>query len=216
MQSIREDITNLRNTVFSVNFIQETQNEIGHHKEEIKQLNPTRLSTDVEYHSIPDIQEYSFYDFVTMYFQRDKTRFFHNASIEELASFSAKIPIHSLTCVDRSKLQDLLEMERWILSILGILNDNVTEESNEKWGHLDSNDSNRLLSLLYQLASRKDLVDEIFCFLVKESVDTPDSMIEMKVFEVLFVLLHCFLPSYHFFNYLACYFYKKIYNRDEV
>lgn len=167
-------------------------------------------------HCIPDIQDYSFTDFVSIYFQRERTRFFHNPTIEELASFSSKIPIRSLMCVEHSKLQDLLEMERWILSILGLLPDSVTEKSTNQWGRIDSNDFDRLLNLLYQLASQKDLLDEIFCFLVKESIDTPEFTMETKIYEVLFVLLQCFHPSYHFFNYLASYLYKKINNHDEV
>lgn len=211
MESIRMDITNLRSTVFSLNYIQEAQADA--HKEEGRS---SQSLNDTIIHGIPDIGDYSFYDFVSMYFQRDHSRFFHNATVDELASFSSKIPIHTLMCLERSKIQDVLEMERWILSILGVLNDPIVVDSSESGGHLDSRDVSRLLNLLFQLASRKDVIDEIFCFLVKESIDTPDSSIELKVYEVLFVLLSCYHPSYNFFNYLASYLYKKINNRDEV
>lgn len=205
------DISNLRSTVFSLNYIQEAQADT--HKEE---GHLSQSSTDDESHGIPDIGDYSFYDYVSMYFQRDRSRFFHNATVDELASFSSKIPIHALLCVERAKIQDVLEMERWILSILGVLNDPITVDSSESGGHLDARDVSRLLNLLFQLASRKDVIDEIFCFLVKESIDTPDSSIELKIYEVMFVLLSCYHPSFNFFNYLASYLYKKINNCDEV
>lgn len=175
---------------------------------------PSSITPDI--HCIPDILNYSFYDFVSVYFQRDKARFFHTASVDELASFTSKIPIHSLTVLDHSKIQDALEIERWILSILGIIREAFTSENQECWSHLDSKDSSCLLKILFQLASRKDILDEIFCFLVKETIDPPDPLIEIKAFEILFVILHCFHPSYHFFNYLAGYLYKRIFSHDEV
>ena len=217
MESIKKNITDLRNTIFSNNFIHETQNELMYQKErETEIVLLTTLSSSTISHCIPDIHDYSFYDFVSMYFQRDKARFFHTASIDELASFTSKIPIHSLTLLDHSIIQDALEIERWILTILGIITDSFTTEKNETWGHLNSNDSTCLLKILFQLASRKDLLDEIFCFIVKETIDPPDPVIDIKAFEILFVLLHCYHPSYHFFNYLASYLYKRIHSHDEV
>lgn len=215
MESIKKNITDLRNTIFSNNFIHETQNELMYQKERETVVTLLSAST-VTLHCIPDIHDYSFYDFVSMYFQRDKARFFHTASIDELASFTSKIPIHSLTLLDHSILQDALEIERWILTILGIIADSFTTENKETWGHLDSNDAACLLKILFQLASRKDLLDEVFCFLVKETIDPPEPLIDIKSFEILFVILHCYHPSYHFFNYLASYLYKRIYSHDEV
>ena len=207
MESLKRDIDKLRSTVFS----------ISHYNKVQKDETPSKqVEVGRDIHCIPDIHDYSFYDFVSIYFHREKARFFHNPTIEEMASFSAKIPIRSLIHVEHSQLQDLLEMERWIMSILGLLPDSSVGQGTVQWGHMDSNDFDRLLNLLYQLASRKDLMDEIFCFLVKESIDTPDSVIEIKVYEVLYVILQCFRPSYHFFNYLAAYLLKKVNSHDEV
>ena len=172
---------------------------------------PTRV-----HRYIPDLEDYDFFDYANLYFHREKTRFFHHSSVAELGSFSAKIPVHSLQYVDRSRVPDVLEMERWVLAILGYYKDDISESDAVEFGHLSKKDEVRLQCILFKLCSMREVVDEIVCYLVKQSVDCPDALCELKLYEVLFVVVNCLHPSDHLFNYLVSYLHGKVYDEDEV
>ena len=172
-------------------------------------------STQV-HHFIPNLEDYDFFDYVNLYFHREKTRFFHHSSVAELGSFSAKIPVHSLQYVDRSRVPDVLEMERWVLAILGCYKDDISEKDTVEFGHLSKKDELRLQYILFKLCSMREVVDEIVCYLIKQSIDCPDSLCELKLYEVLFVVVNCLHPTNHLFNYLVNHLHSKIYDEDEV
>ena len=165
---------------------------------------------------IPDVLEYDFFDYIAVYFARERSRFFHHASAEELGSFSARIPLHSLQYVDRSRVQDVLEIERWVLAILGYYKDDVSETGPTSYGHLTKSDVVRLQSILYKLCSMREVIDEVVCYVMKESVDCSDALCELKAYEVLAAIVGCIHPTDHLFNYLVSYLYRKIYDKDEV
>ena len=110
----------------------------------------------------------------------------------------------------------MLEIERWVLAILGYYKDDVSETGPTGYGHLAKSDVIRLQSILYKLCSMREVIDEVMCYVIKESVDCNDALCELKAYEVLAVIVNCIHPTDHLFNYLVSYVYRKIYDKDEV
>ena len=133
-----------------------------------------------------------------------------------MISYSHQIPLRTLHDIDRSKVMDVLEMERWLLTIMDEYPHESSTDRYVRWGHLTGDDKALLASLLYKLGSLRDAVDEIYCFLLKMLNDNPFPERELKGFEVLYVLAHCFPPSNHFFNYCLRFCYYSLTNREEV
>lgn len=167
-------------------------------------------NTTLIHRSIPTINDFYFIDYASIYFQREKARFFRHSSLEAMISYNPRIPLRTLHFIDRNTVTDVLEMERWILSILG------ETSHHPRTGHLTEDDCSLLESLLYRLYSLRDTVDEVYCYLIKMITDNPSPVSEMKGFEVLFLLSRCILPSNNFFNYCLRFCYNSVQNRDDV
>lgn len=175
-----------------------------------KPSNTLPQNTTLIHRSIPTINDFYFIDYASIYFQREKARFFRHSSLEAMISYNPRIPLRTLHFIDRNTVTDVLEMERWILSILG------ETSHHPRTGHLTEDDCSLLESLLYRLYSLRDTVDEVYCYLIKMITDNPSPVSEMKGFEVLFLLSRCILPSNNFFNYCLRFCYNSVQNRDDV
>ena len=176
----------------------------------LNNTNPLSNTNTLIHRSIPTINEFYFIDYASIYFQREKARFFRHSSLEAMISYSPHIPLRTLHFIDRNTVTDVLEMERWILSVLG------ESSHHPQAGHLTEEDCSLLESLLYKLYSLRDTVDEVYCYLIKMITDNPSPVSELKGFEVLFLLARCILPSNNFFNYCLRFCYNSVQNRDDV
>ena len=174
------------------------------------------LSPTLIHRFIPNLDEFYFIDYASIYFQREKARFFRHLSLEDMITYSHQIPLRTLHDIERSKVMDVLEMERWLLAIMEEYPHESSTDRYVHWGHLTGDDKALLASLLYKLGSLRDVVDEIYCFLLKMLNDNPSPDRELKGFEVLFVLARCTPPSNHFFNYCLRFCYSFLTNREEV
>ena len=165
---------------------------------------------------IPNLDEFFFIDYASIYFQREKARFFRHISLEDMVSYSHQVPLRTLHDIDRNKVMDVLEMERWLLVIMEEYPHESSTDRYIHWGHLTGDDKALLASLLYKLGSLRDAVDEIYCFLLKMLNENPSPDRELKGFEVLFVLSHCVHPTNNFFNYCLRFCHDCFSNREEV
>ena len=163
----------------------------------------------------PDVADYRFVDYASVYFQRKKT-FFRNASVEPLCCFSAKPLLHPLHPVNRMHLADILGFEHSILTIQGVLPDAKSHRHSAVYGLLSNADLQKLDSIIRGLIRFPDLTDEIFAFFIRQTNECTDARAESKAFEALFVLSQFCRPSDQLLPYLVAHLYKRCHSDDEV
>ena len=163
----------------------------------------------------PDIADYRFVDYASVYFQRKKT-FFRNASVEPLCCYSAKPLLHPLHPVNRMHLADILGFEHSILTIQGVLPDAKNQRQTALYGLLSNADIQKLNSVIQGLIRFPDLTDEIFAFFIRQTNECTDARAESKAFEALFVLSQYCRPSDQLLPYLVAHLQKRCHSDDEV
>lgn len=176
-----------------------------------------RLSLSRErFYLFPDIADYQFLEYASIYFQRQKTSFFRNSSVELLCNFSSKPLLHPLHMVDRMHIADALDFERSILVLQGTITDAKRGQGSPRWGLLTSGDVKQLSNVIGGLSRAPDLVDELFAYLIRQTTECSNAKAELKGFEALYVIARCCKPSDHLLPYLIAHLRRCCYADNEV
>ena len=188
-------------------------------------VTPTPSQSEPFLHrSVPDLKEYNLLDYATIYFHRQRIRFFHHISLDNMISYSHSILSDTLQYVHDDHIIDILRIERWLFPIFSgcphedseDLEDSEDSEDNKgAKGHLTNDDKNALMKVIYELSVLRVEIDEIYCYALKMLKDNPSQVNELKGFEVLYILMCCFPPSNHLLNYCLRFCYDRLHSRNK-
>lgn len=158
----------------------------------------------------PDIDLYDFKLYASIYFQREKPRFFHPFSLEELASYSGRIPLLPLHRIPlNTQLHyDIIEVERKILMFMNVVSydEDEGEEDNVE------REKRFMAEIVYQSVMSQDFFDEILCYLIKQTNYNPDEDSQIQGYRLMYLLISLRRPSFHLFKYVLNYINQHLKN----
>lgn len=179
-------------------------------------LTPVSSKTGIFIHRfIPDLKDYSLLDYASIYYHREKARFFRQVSVEDMITYSPAIPLRPLHKISGDRVMEILNMERLLLPIVSGCPHAKPQDNSIVAGHLTGDDKSALEMVLYTLSMLHSEVDEVYAYILKMLTENPSPANELKGFEVLYVLTRCIPPSNHFFNYCLQFCYDHVFSHNE-
>lgn len=171
----------------------------------------SRASSAPEVTVYSDLEMYDFAYYASIFFQREKSRLFHQFSLSELVSYTGRIPLQPLHPLSSLYVPVVLDLERKVLMWMMIVMVGEADGTNT----VEEQRRSILEQVAYQSISSQEIFDEVLCFVMKQSNKNPDGESEVAGFQCLYVLIRQRHPSRALLKYLLNYVHQRI-GRDDV